>query len=482
MLNKDWSVEDLATALSILGHAASVADARAQIARRLRKTVEGGNFRALFKRRGLKPPHEYLGSPKLAHLDATALADRLGGVAGVSAPAADGPPDVEPPTVRSAPSPGLMNAIRRKRELCGETEEPVDPLAKHRDSKELRRLRTENKRLIELVEEATAREAIRDALGIAPLPPIRRRELASGLREGTFCALLSDVHSEELVIPCASTKFNAYSLEICEQRLGRFFSGVRWQIEFKRPAFMIRDVVLWFGGDMMTGQIHEENVETGQLSPIETLVWLKPRLIAGIKQLLEDEKIETLYVVCSYGNHGRNTKKPMRARGAAHSYEWLMYQDLADHFKDERRVKFLATPEGHQYLGIYDWMTHWHHGDETSGGRGVGGIMIPLNKAVSDWNAIIRADFHNVGHFHQEIQTDELTVNNCLIGYNAYGKSIRARPSFAGQACYIIDSKRGKCERTTIWCVKRSEEDALRVARGWAPWPDSVWKRLKEAA
>lgn len=426
MNKKPWTDTEFEVAVAIVKECATVPQACARITTKLKRTVDVSNLRALFVRRGLVSPAELVG--------------RVSAVDRVESP---------------IPSP----LERRERETAAS------------------RLKKEHGQLVDQLAESNRRESLRQALAAAPLPPIRRRELGSGLREGTFVAGLSDLHSEEMVVPSASTFDNAYSLEICDLRLGRFFSSVEWLINSKRPAFQLRDVVLWYGGDLMTGHLHDENVETGQLSQVETILWLMPRLVAGVRQILRDEQIEVLTLVCSYGNHGRNTKKPMRARGAQHSYEWMMYQQIADALKPEiaaGRVRVLADPSAHQYVQVYDYTVHFHHGDETNYGGGVGGIMIPLNKAIAQWNKVRRADLNNFGHWHQLIQTGDMTVNGCGIGYNAYGMSIKASPEPAQQFSYIIDSKRCKCEMTPIWLEDRSAENALRVARGWAPWQTKV--------
>ncbi len=416
--NAEWSAKDLTTAQRILKNSVTVEAACLKIAAKTGHSADPSNLRRIFAKYCLGVPKNYLGEN--ARLEA----------------------------------------------------EAVDPIARKRESSEIKLLKTEHARLLELVEECNAREAVRDVLASAPLPPITRREFRNGVREATLVAVASDLHVEEQVEPSSATADNAYSLEIADLRMKRFFAGIRWQLAFKRPVFQLRDVVLGLAGDNLTGQIHEENVETGQLTQVESLLWLKPRFIAGIDSLLEDTQLERLDVVCSYGNHGRNTKKPMRARGAQHSYEWLMYQDLANYYatRGDKRVHFLANPDGHQYHQIYDFTRHQHHGDEVRFGGGVGGIMVPLSKAVYRWNAVRRADFHDIGHFHQYFQTPMIGVNGSGIGYNAYAMSIGAQPEPAQQLMYLVDSKRAKCEMTPLWLEDRSEENALRAARGWREW------------
>lgn len=305
--------------------------------------------------------------------------------------------------------------------------------------------------------------AARASLASAPLPTIRRRELGSGLREGTAVVLASDWHVEEQVRKEETPVGNIYTLAIAEERIGRFFTGSEWLVRFARErrfptgetaGFQLRDMVLWLGGDLLTGHIHEELRETAALAPIQTLLWLKPRLIAGIDQLLSQLKLENLLVVCSHGNHSRDTQKIRRATGADHSYEYGMYCDLAEHFKKDKRVRVHATPAGHQYVKVYDFNLHFHHGDEIRYGGGVGGLSVPLNKAVYRWDRIQKAHYHHVGHFHQFLDGGNWLVNGSLIGYNAYAMSIQASPEPPQQAFYILDSKRGKTCLSPIWASK----------------------------
>lgn len=285
----------------------------------------------------------------------------------------------------------------------------------------------------------------------APLPAIGRRELGSGMREATAVGMLSDVHSEETVRLGETPYPNQYNPEIADRSIGRFFSGMRWLVDLYRPKFQIRDVLVWLGGDLMSGHIHDELKEHTTGTPLETMLWLRPRIIAGIDLLLDDKKIETVTVPCSYGNHGRNTAKPYRALGAVHSYEWALYQFLAIHYANEPRVRFLADKSAHQYVHVYDYDLHFHHGDETNYNGGVGGITIPLNKATAQWDLAAKCHYHHFGHWHQYMDTGRIVVNGSVIGYNAYAMSIKATPEPPQQAFYLLDSKRGKTCKSPIW-------------------------------
>jgi hypothetical protein len=338
---------------------------------------------------------------------------------------------------------------------------PLDPVERHEAETKQARVVREHKTLVDEVGRLREVIALREKLAAAPLRPIVRREFTSGRREATAVALASDWHVEEEVLPGSTPTSNVYNMKIAELRIERFFQGLAWLVKFNRQAFEIRDLVLWFGGDMMSGHIHEENRETSALAPIPTLLWLQPQLESGVRFLLDTLKLERLQLVCSYGNHGRDTIKPRRSTGAHHSYEWGMYQQIAVNFAKDKRVEVLADPSGHQYTRVYDFDLHFHHGDETKYQGGVGGIVIPLNKAVNEWNKARHAHYHHFGHWHQYIDTGNIVVNGSLIGFNPYAMSIKASPEPPQQAFYLLDSKRGKTCKSPLWVSDHSAEKKL---------------------
>lgn len=324
---------------------------------------------------------------------------------------------------------------------------PVDrEAAKEQES----RLRREHRQLVEELRDhrarAEAQRALSERQGL-----IKRRELGHGAREGTAVILASDWHVEETVLSESTPLANRYTLDVAETRIGRFFSGSRWLIDFHRPVFGLRDVVLWLGGDLITGYLHDELVEGNSLSPIQAARWVQRRIISGITDMLADDAIALLTIVVSHGNHGRTTQKPRRATGAQNSYEWLIGQQIADHFADDPRVQFVTSLSAHQYVKVYDFDLHFHHGDEANYGGGVGGISIPLNKATAQWDLWKRCDYHHYGHFHQYLDLGRVVVNGSLIGASPFGMAVKGTPEPPQQAFYVLDSKRGKTCKSPIW-------------------------------
>lgn len=327
------------------------------------------------------------------------------------------------------------------------------PVERHERAAAESRTRVENKLLVEEIKEHRARWAAIDTLTSSKLPTVKPRELSTRRREGCAIILASDWHIEETVAKEASPLANVYTPQEAGVRVARFFAGTNWLIRNNRPVFGLRDVLLWLGGDLLTGYIHDELRESNALSPTEALLWLKAHIIAGIESMLSDGEIARLLVVCSYGNHGRTTLKPRRGTGGKNSWEWLLYMDLAKHFAGDRRVQFTVEQSGHQYARVYDFDLHFHHGDECQYGGGVGGITIPINKAVSQWDKVKRCHYHHFGHFHQYLDLGQTVVNGSLIGYNAYAMSIKATPEPPQQAFYVLDKTRGKTMKAPVWVM-----------------------------
>lgn len=284
-----------------------------------------------------------------------------------------------------------------------------------------------------------------------PLPPVRRVR-SEGKREASAIVSLTDVHAGEVVAPTAANS-NCYNRAICEARLDRFFAGAKWLVESNRSWATLDTLYLWLGGDLVTGHLHDELVETSEPA-IQAMSWLEPILVAGIREL---QTLATVNVIGSYGNHGRDTLKPRRSTGGLHSHEWGLYQRLANQLD----CSVHAPPEAHQYFEVYGQTIHAHHGDEIKYSGGIGGIMIPVNKACAAWDQVRRSDYHMFAHYHQRINAGRVSVNGSLIGYNAYAMSIKAAPEVAQQDFWVLDAERGKTACFPIWVANEREDRAL---------------------
>jgi hypothetical protein len=237
---------------------------------------------------------------------------------------------------------------------------------------------------------------------------------------------------------------NAFNLDICERRIHRLWDRAAYVIECWRNVSTIEDAVLWIGGDMISGSIHPELEESNFLGPGEAIVWAQQRIADGIQDLLQRAGLERLHVVCSCGNHGRTTLKKRVSTGYMHSYEWLMFQSLAGYFRSDKRVTFQVPNGYHAYCEVQGWTVRLHHGDSIRYQGGVGGITVPVTKAIAQWNKSKRADYDIFGHWHSYQDAWNWTSCGCLVGYDAYALSIKADFQPPTQTAVFLDRARGK--------------------------------------
>lgn len=343
---------------------------------------------------------------------------------------------------------------KREATLLAERELTASPAESAMEARKLRdRVRTlerQNRSLVDALAEAEERQEFLDAV-MDRAPGIVRRETSSGLREGTAVTLWSDWHVEEPVDPDKVGGLNEYSLDIADQSVRGLVRGVVELLEKERHAFQIRDLVIGLIGDLFSGHIHDELVESGELSPIEAVIWLQERISGAIRAILDETKLERIIVACQPGNHGRTTQKIRISTRAENSYEWLMYHTLAGMFRDEPRVEFRITKSELLYVPVYDLDIRFTHGDAIKYAGGVGGVHIPLRKAIMGWDSARRADLTCLGHFHTHLVHPSYVTNGSLIGYGPFSQRIRADFEPPQQAFFVVDSKRGPTAHSAIW-------------------------------
>ncbi len=255
--------------------------------------------------------------------------------------------------------------------------------------------------------------------------------------EATAIVLASDFHSEERVDPTTISGLNKFNLKIAAQRIDSFFVNTSRLLKSRQKSIHIKTLVVGLLGDFISGYIHEELIEMAQLPPIEAIVNVQNHLASGIEYLLKTLNVN-LVLPCHSGNHGRLTRKVHHSTERGNSLEYYMYKQLANHFRSDRRVVFMIAGGYHSYLDLNGFMVRFHHGHAVKYQGGVGGITIPINKAISQWNKSKPAILDCFGHFHQLRYGGNYICNGSLIGYNAYALSIKADYEEPRQAFAII--------------------------------------------
>lgn len=312
----------------------------------------------------------------------------------------------------------------------------------HRLKSQIRELRSINRSLMDQLEDAehqveVALELTENALEPQPI----KARMPKKKREAVLVAMASDWHVEERVDPATINGLNEYNLDIARERSRNYFRNLLWRLNYCRgkDRNFIEKLVLWLGGDLITGYIHEELQESNYLSPTEATIFCQDILCSGLDFVLEEGGLKELIIPCSIGNHGRTTPRRRHSTASKNSFEWLMYHSMAQRYAGDKRVKFHIADGSHIYMDIFDKTIRFHHGDDVRYYGGVGGLSIPMRKAHDAWNDSRHADITVVGHWHQLVNYGYAIVNGSLIGYNAFAQSIKARFEKPQQGIFLLE-------------------------------------------
>jgi hypothetical protein len=261
--------------------------------------------------------------------------------------------------------------------------------------------------------------------------------------EATAVWLASDWHVAEKVTRGQTNGINEYNLEIAKQRGEQYFKNGLSLTKMMGRDVEIKTILLALLGDFITGHLHSQAVETNYLAPAEEMRFAQSIIASGIEYVLKNSKYN-LKIVCQSGNHGRTTRFAEFGSENGHSWEFIMYCNLKDYFRNEKRVEIVISEGAHTYVDIYGKKIRFLHGHDIKYSGGVGGIFIGANKAVAQWDIACPAYLTCFGHFHQMNATSRFVSNGSLIGYNAFALSIKASAEAPAQQMFLIDKKRGK--------------------------------------
>lgn len=269
--------------------------------------------------------------------------------------------------------------------------------------------------------------------------PVRQ---PSGNSESVAFMIASDWHSEEEVLPGQVGELNEHNLEIGQQRAVNFFTGGHRLYNIFRRDTAIKTIVLGLLGDFITNSIHEDGAESNLLPPSDAIYRVQNIILSGIKFLLQNTDAD-LHIVCHSGNHGRTTKEQRIATETGNSLEQYMFYNLRDLLATEPRVKFQIAEGYHSFVRLFDgkYVIRFHHGHGMNYGGGVGGLTIPVNKAINQWNKGTKADLDVFGHFHTSLNYNNFVSNGSLIGYNAYALRIKADFERPTQSFFLVNKK-----------------------------------------
>jgi len=328
---------------------------------------------------------------------------------------------------------------------------PVEEdVASYRLRSQVSVLTERNRRLVEALAAKEDELSEYKSLVREPRPIERPKKVSRGQRVGVPVMLCSDWHIEEPVDPKKVNGLNEYNLDIADRCVDKMAQAFADMIE-DCPRFDVRTGVVWLGGDLMSGAIHPELLESNDLSPQEAQLWLLDRLERMLRTIGELTDLEKILVPCNSGNHGRATEKIRVSTREANSNEMVVYQTLARLFRNDKRFEFVIADGEWVELDVMGFTHAFTHGDSFKYGGGVGGVSIPIRRGIA--RQFQGRKIHQVcmGHFHTRQDFGDIQINGSMIGYSPYSQRIHAAPEPRQQSWFLVDSERGKCLSAPIW-------------------------------
>jgi hypothetical protein len=296
--------------------------------------------------------------------------------------------------------------------------------------KDLERALTATKK--EAVTAKTVREYI---LGLKAHEPPKATRIRKSKKEfdrdsGTPALFLSDLHWGEKVNPNEVFNLNQYDLAEARRRLHYVVrKAVRIDKNLLRDVKLVptgwkRRFVLVLGGDMVSGDIHEDLKVTNEREIMPVVLDCVDNLV-DVMHYLSAEYDEVM-VHGVPGNHGRNTMKPRMKFYAETNFDWLIYQLVQRGSRHLGNVFFNIPPVRDLTFEIEGRRFRLSHGDQFKGGDGIIGAIGPVTRGDKRKRASASTmpgapemyDTLMVGHFHSYLARPTLIMNGTMKGYD----------------------------------------------------------------
>lgn len=327
-------------------------------------------------------------------------------------------------------------------------EEKLDVVEEHRLRRENSRLRKELAEILGIHDKDNQLAGFLQSTMALPMPeaPAWVRTPRTGYRHATPTAFLSDTHFGEIVFPAQIENLNGYNRKIAEVRLKNFFNNTCVLAKEYLRGLNYPGIVCPLGGDLFSGDIHEELAKTNEGTiQEEILYWIEP-MLSGIR-LLADE-FGKVFIPAVVGNHPRGTKKPAMKMRVPNNFDFLFVELLKKFLVGDKRITFANASSADIDFTIYNTRYRMSHGDQFRGGSGIAGVLSPL--MIGDARKRKRAmatrreyDWLLLGHWHQRLKFKHILVNGSLKGYDEYAYTSNFDPEPPEQSFWLTDPKHG---------------------------------------
>ena len=284
---------------------------------------------------------------------------------------------------------------------------------------------------------------------------------------GNPTLVLSDFHWGEVVNPDQVGGINTYNTTIAKARLKTTIANTIDLCFNHMVQPNYEGLVLCLGGDMFSGDIHQELSASNEMHVMQILFDLFDNLVTAIDTLAG--AFGRVFIVTAYGNHGRNTMKPMFKDAAFTNFDWVLYNMLDHHYRNQDKydvkIKVTNAFDTLYTLGGINFLLT--HGDRTGGGggSGVAGLIPGIIKGIKKIKAQYvdmgqKVDYIIQGHWHQLLWVKSWgVVNGSLKGYDEFSMGHRFEPEAPMQALFFTHPTRGITFKIEVFCEETAKAE-----------------------
>lgn len=323
------------------------------------------------------------------------------------------------------------------------------------------RLRAAEERL--LTDAYVKERILRITSGEPKVPEWTLKTTAKSDLTGVPTLFASDWHWGEVVRPAEIGGVNEFNLKIARKRAETLINVATELLTQHLSSARYPGICLILGGDMLSGDIHEELSDTNE-EPV-MVAWLD--LLGVLKWVVQslEATFGRVFIVGVTGNHGRNTRKPRMKRRNHSNFDWLLYQVLRRDVESDK-VSFLIPDGPDALFRLYHHRYMLTHGDQFRGGDGIIGPLGPITRGdikKRSKQAQIQAGYDTLlmGHFHQLIQLDSLIVNGSLKGYDEYAHANNFKFESPRQALWITHPEYGITFQMPVYVERRHKDEKV---------------------
>jgi len=340
--------------------------------------------------------------------------------------------------------PVLASSIQKKEELVEKYKE-VELLREQN-----RYLKKINKHLIkELSEVNTVISFIQENLKSFEPVPVPPPQIPDNKVVESVVCLFSDWHIGEVIKKSEVNGLNEYNFEIFTKRLEYLITKIIKFTKKNMVAHVFDELNIFFLGDMVSGIIHDDLVETNQMSIVEqTMLGAYVTAQALLELAMNFPKVR---VYCIVGNHGRLKRTKYAKRKQVDNWDFIFYHFLKLFLDKQKNVEFHIPESTTAVVEVKGHLFVLFHGDTIRRWMDIPFYGINRTALKHIELGASQGKFYRyfvMGHHHQKISYQEglggeRIMNGCLSGISeyAYQFPLVSKPV---QLMFAVHEKYGK--------------------------------------